>query len=555
MKILHKNFSATLDGELLGNSGLLRKLCTANGEVALEDPSLYQACACLASLPTRPEEFDEWMTAADYLCADPPGEIFLAATARAFRGFLKEISNAQYTAMTKEFWDRRNSRTFLLRAFNNTEAPGPDVPSYSDFVCARDGDVYACPWSLAQNGKDWARTLSVCERAWDFTQQKQNLVVGRSVWLRVRDLLHCVVLGFAEDLRTAPCVVMHIDRLLRFVNPEEARWMTRRAMARMRMAETNGKFLLGLDFVVALQRAYTSGRLDLNSLCFLMDVNMGSIQTRAVYLLPDVYGRCNVPTVETDVLRLRRSCEEKVPWLRALWTRLLARGARCFLAGSQLTAALLPEATKLLAPGDTDIFVTGQSELHGCLQDLLASVKETSPSAEIQTTQLLAAKFRVIVKAESCSAIDLYCHPLTHLSTYHMSAVRVAFDGVTLFCSPSCAAALSTSVSADINMTTSAERVREVVIRKWRSGFNLLVTPSEAAAFVEYVKGSAELLAYLAPETGQRVLFETERLVRSLQLRPWTDRDAAHLRACNSWRSRFILSDAEGAGGAGERAS
>ena len=544
VKIVHNDASVMLDCELLGNSGLLRKLCAADGEVPVEDPSLFGACLRLSSLPTEPEELEEWMLACDYLCADPPGELFLAATARAFRRFLKEISNAQYSAMTKAFWARRQSRKFLLRSLNVIEDPFPDCDlSYADFLSGAPdcSDGYACPWKLGQNDKEWTRALSICEHAWEFTQQKQNLVLGKALWLRVRELLHCVVLGFAEDLRTAPCVVMHLDRLLRFVSNEEARWMTRRAMVAMHMAETNGKqFFLGLEFVVALQRAYTTGRLDLNSLCFLMDVNIESVQYRTVSLLPDCQGRCNVPIVETDILRLRRSCEEKVPWLRILWRRLLEKGARCFLAGSQLTAALLPEAAKLLAPGDTDVFVTDESQLQSCLQDLLASIDETFPSAEIQTTQLARAKFRLLVRADTVSAIDLYCHSLAQLNTYHMSVVRVAFDGAALYCSPSCAAALSTSVSADLTMTVRAERVREVVLRKWRSGLNLLVTAREAAEFVEYVKGSAELLACLSLETRLKLVHETESLLRSLQLKAWADRDACHLRACNAWRSRYI---------------
>lgn len=255
---------------------------------------------------------------------------FFSGDGASLRRFLKEISNAQYSAMTKAFWARRQSRKCLLRSLNVIEDPFPDCDlSYPDFLSGAPdcSDGYASPWKLGQNDKEWTRALSICEHAWEFTQQKQNLVLGKALWLRVRELLHCVVLGFAEDLRTAPCVVMHLDRLLRFVSHEEARWMTRRAMVAMHMAETNGKqFFLGLDFVVALQRAYTTGRLDLNSLCFLMDVNIESVQYRTVSLLPDCQGRCNVPIVETDMLRLRRSCEEKVPWLRILWRRLLEKG-------------------------------------------------------------------------------------------------------------------------------------------------------------------------------------------------------------------------------------
>ena len=541
VKINHGKFSVILDCELLGNSGFLRKLCCPDGEATVQEPATFEACARLSVLPSSAEDFEEWMSAYDYLCADPSAEMFLAAVARAFRSSLKHVSDTAHASAGAIFSERIQKRKFLNDSLDGEGNLSEDDALYADVTVEsgpRDhGSAQSCSWEVAEE-KAWMRTLSVCERAWIFSEAAQQKAAScATLWRCARELLRSVVLGLGENVRTAPCVVMHIDRLLRFVSPEEVRWMTRRALGLMFAAETRGEqCFVGLDYVAALRRAYASGKLDLYSLCFLPD-DKNDRAHGSVYLLPGCRGRCKVHSVQAEIPRLRRSCEERIPWLQSLWARLGGQGKRCFLAGSQLTCALMPDVAALVAPNDIDIFVEEESELQGCLEELLCSIQQAAPAAEIATTRVSSKKFRVLVQSSANAAVDLYCHPLERLNAYHMSAMRVAFDGANVYCAPSAAAALCTCVSAAFVMHTARERALHVVLRKWQSGFSLLVNVSEARAFLEYIKGRQELLGRLAPNTRQQLLNCREQLLRCLELKVWTDRDSAALYECNKWRS------------------
>ena len=165
---------------------------------------------------------------------------------------------------------------------------------------------------------------------------------------------------------------------------------------------------------------------------------------KSLYLLPGCYGRQDVPRVHVDAQELRGELRRRVPWLDLLWRRLGAAGFKCYVTGSMLSAAIQPISASAVTPGDVDLFVEDQSNLEECFRVLCGSVKCGSPSTIVSSEQISSSKLRVKLTRDNANNtyVDLYAHPLPRICKYHMSLVRAAFDGETLYCAPSAASAV-----------------------------------------------------------------------------------------------------------------
>jgi hypothetical protein len=259
-----------------------------------------------------------------------------------------------------------------------------------------------------------------------------------------------------------------------------------------------------------VQLLYVQGVLDLHCLLALSD------PAGAVYLLPGCPGRADVPRAPSSDAQIRDRCLARHPWLAALWRAPM----RFFLTGSTLTACLAPRTARV-PPGDVDVFVLDVASLDLALQQLCSAA--AALGAVVSSHRTSHAKFHVHVGAydgKQPVRVDLYAHDLTALHNYHMSAARVAFDGSDLFCSPTAVTALATTVSPCFALNWKPERAATIILRKFHSGLNLLVSIRELRSFWNFVRAHEDVFA----DTLAGFDLPTQRAARELLIR-WQQTD------------------------------
>jgi len=504
--------NVAVDTEVLGNSEVLRKLPQDEDQVQLEDPLLLSACLRLAALPTTPSDLRCWLEASDILCADPSPEALLAAVTRGLRQSLTaprthlELAESilpDAVPLDELIQTRACLVKTLAEPGGDAEArPSPiPPPAKRQRLAERPSLALAFrPWT-PEVASDVEVLFEACEFAWNRASAAERLPAP----CHVHGVIRSALLGLADALETAPMAILQAERLLRFLSQEEVRWLVHRAFTIMLSAEHRSEeFFLGADFAAALQRGYKSGLFDLGSLLPLPRRKARECrQDRfAVFLTPGCAGRRETPVLQVGSIVAR--CRKRVPWIDRLWELQKLRGGTCFLTGSTLTAALLPTTALRVTPGDVDIFVEKNEELAECLADLTCASMECGFKAEVAT--ISASKFRVtLTRGEEEMGVDLYTHPLSRVNVYHMSVVRCAFDGERLYCAPSAALALATTVSVEFTMHCKAEKAARVLLRKWRSGLCLLLNAGELRAFVAHLRERPELVADLSPALRRTV--------------------------------------------------
>ena len=300
-------------------------------------------------------------------------------------------------------------------------------------------------------------------------------------------------------------------------------------------------FFMGGDYIQSSQCLYKTSVLDLNSLCHLMEAtNDDHDSSKCLYLLPGCHGRATLPTVQTNQTELRKRLFTKVPWLKLLWQKLRDTGVTCFVTGSLLSAALLPSTAASVPPGDVDLFVESRDQIDRCFDILSICVRSISPSTELTSERVSTNKIRIKLTNTLLEHVDLYSHPLTRISQYHMSLVRAAFDGEILYCTPSAASALSTGVNASFSIKWKPERAKNIIWRKWSSGASMLVNKVELRLFLKYARH-----AILPPRAVSNRLRKAIRICRTdtfkkLQFsRRFEFATEPHARARLKWRVKL----------------
>ena len=516
LRVLHGDTSVILHADLYGNSEVLKKMSDGDGLVHTNDKDMFYACTTIASLPTSPRELMNWFDAYDFLCATPPPEWCLAALTRACR---RDLSGRQSLIQCAQavhrsyvpLYTRISKRTSVARSFcENTE----NLPRAGTYTSAPPNDTDMASSvnrpllpsvSLSSRGL-WIRELSgassdslvnACQRMWKHAHSLRGEV--SSMADKMREVIRSVLLGMGDNISTAPAVIHSARQLSHMLTHEEVRWVTRRAMVVMNaMEDSPHAFFVSALYVRELQGLYRDGILDLNSLCHLPEAFPSeNYAPHALYLLPGCPGRQEVSAVEVDISELRSSLIRKTPWLEALWKYSGATATPCYVTGSALTAALVPSTGASVLPGDVDIFIEPPSCLDAFLELVRKSVEERLPSTVLSSTKMSETKLRLTLTTsregvDSVEFADLYTHPLQRIARYHLSVVRAAFDGRTLYCTPSAASALVTSVSADFAIKWKPERARHIIWRKWVSGLNLLVNRTELRMFLRYAKRNSQ---------------------------------------------------------------
>uniref|UniRef100_A0A6C0C189 Uncharacterized protein n=1 Tax=viral metagenome TaxID=1070528 RepID=A0A6C0C189_9ZZZZ len=510
LRIHHRTQTVLLHSEMLGESEVLRKMSDAEGDIRSDDPNIFSACLQVSCIPNSPAELQKWIAAHDFLCSFPCPEMLFAAVSKAFRYMLHdtrsllECARHVYPAY-RPLHERICERTCIVKGFTEdvldpipTSLPKPSSPPPAGDTDAAPG-IYEAPLALSPNGlwlsrrsgQNCSQLIDACEKTSDFIAAASLAQsVPSLLWAKSRELVRGVLLGLGDQLGSAPGVIMNAQRLLGMLTVEEFRWLARRSLVVMGAAEDSPTpFFLDGEYVHQVQALYKDCTLDLNSLCHLLEASRDDFDLRTgLYLLPGCYGREEVPKVHLEPKELRKTFKQKVPWLESLWAQLQNAHFKCYVTGSMLTAVLQPhQSGSTVLPGDIDLFVEDKSNLEECFLILRKSVACKSPSTTLSFENISANKLRVQLQCnEATTYIDLYAHPLLRISRYHMSLVRVAFDGDTLYFSPTAASAVATGLSADFSIKWKEERTKGIIWRKWASGASLIVNQTELNVFLKY---------------------------------------------------------------------
>ena len=534
-----------LDASAFGDAFVLRKVLgeTPGGEIRLHDEYLFSQCEEAAVVPRSVAGFQRWMDAMDYLCADAEASEVLRNLLTALLDHLSSSTtteellyqiNPQYVDPAVRAGRRVCIKRSLAQSSVPVEASQPPAPPAS----ARPAHSKR---RLDRADEDVVvQIVGFCQRAWAAIDHWE---ANRPSpwWRQCRSVLRSALLGLADTPRQAADVLLQMDALGAMLSHSQTRWLSCRAASVLQATEAlDEPTFVRLDTVKGIQDAYCLGQLDLATLLGLS--YMGPSALHAIYLLPGCPGRAEVERVAPDDATIRRRSIERFPWLQDLWGKHAARGDRCHMTGSALTAMLLPYTAAIVPPSDVDLFVEDPAHLERSMNDLRECLAARGDSAVC--TRVSAHKFRVSVHSKDSEDewfIDLYAHPLRQVARYHMSVVRVAFDGESLLCTPSAAIALATSVSTCFDMRWKPERASSILLRKWSSGLNLLVTRSELHAFWVHCKRIARLkIASDIPATQLEALTETQSL-SGLRISTRQPQEAQQMHEQYSrWRTRTL---------------
>jgi hypothetical protein len=522
-----------MDPAMLQSSRVLRKLASPDGSVRLSDAATVLACERAALLPSSLGDFGPWLDALDYLCAEPPPELYLGAVARAFRHLLsrRRVENGDTEANSTIIAQRR----FLAASFSQgaavAGAAGPSSPPRGTKRQRRSLSAAAPePGAAGAANSDALRTLEAAEEALAVSIQFEATRAS-PFWGHARRLVRCALLGLADTPAGALQVCSYLQRLVTLLSAAQLRWLVHRALHLLHSAERAGEnVFLDLHEVRELQHAYKLSYLDLASLLPLGKLP-ATRRAPPLFLLPRCAGRAQVPPVPSDALHARRACERRVPWLRLLWEKGAQEGVAFYLTGSTLTAALFPRAGLLVEPGDVDIFVLNQPALERAVALLATCVDGAAPDGRLaESRKVNSHKYRIKLFWQGReTGVDLYAHPLARIHRYHMSAARIAFDGSRLYCSATGAVALATSVSTCFEMAPRAEKAAAILLRRWRAGASLLVNEEELRAFVDF------------SQTGEAALtLEEKRALGKFRSIAARDGLALHLRYSEAQRETAL---------------
>jgi hypothetical protein len=328
-----------------------------------------------------------------------------------------------------------------------------------------------------------------------------------------------MLLGLADTSQGAATVLTQVADLGKLLGRPAVRWLVHAALLRLCAEEQEGSSgFFSLSQVRGLQRAYTTGLLDLDSLVPLER----SSTPHPVFFLPGLRGRQETRRLAADDVAVYSACCSAVPWLEAAWRACSSAGIALYLTGSMLSWALRGRpAAEEPPPADVDIFILTPADLPRAVQLIMGAAGAVLGEASCGAVAVNATKYRASFEVEGPGAkADIYAHPLSRIQSYHFSHVRVAFDGTSLHCCASAAVALATGLNLDFNMRGGSEKLASVLFKKWQQGWSLLVREEELRAFLWFVSRNATLeqLAFNPPLTSRLSAASLKRY--ALHLRP-----------------------------------
>ena len=492
-----------LDTSLLGDSLVLRKLIgkVNDGRGVLVGPVFFKQICQVVTPPATAAQLLSWLQAIDFLCARPCAAHVLFAAQRGLRASLSTCLKSERDlgrSVCDGYVDPGESvrrRAFLEKSLRKLAS---DMEPRAPLLVPSGASA---PPSTVQPSRKRSRVdrenpdeetpdtpealLAACEGLLALAAHSPGRA---SQWEHVRDLVKSALLGFCDSEQACSVVFDLAPRLLPLLTPEEGRWLLHRAMVVLEAMEQAGHpAFLGLRELLAAQRLYKEQKLDIDTLLPTARLPRAT-QAAPLFLLPCCQGRADVAPLLSSCEAVHRACCRALPWLEHLWR---SAGRLLLLTGSLLTQVLRQAPTQ--EAGDVDIFVESPAHLVMAKDWIREAVREHCGVAfreeHVVERQVSARKFRLHIVAADLPVtwVDLYAHPRAQVLRYHVSLVRVAFDGTELFCAPSSVVALATSVSVSFRMEYKKETAAAVLLRKWSQGACLLVSEQELLGFLRCV--------------------------------------------------------------------
>jgi len=287
----------------------------------------------------------------------------------------------------------------------------------------------------------------------------------------------------AAGLVSASQAVELTGRAIRHLYAEECR----------REACDDGPFV-PIGCLSVLRSLYVSARR--SSTDVLQMIPMDKDVLRSCRFLPPTSIWCEHLLIHSVTLSeegLRAELLRRVPWLEALDA---ADVPECYLTGSLLTESLVrpggvADAEGLV--GDVDVFCTDPRAL-----DALALVVCKAVPRATNIRRASATRWRVEPVAPDddswSSRSDVYVNSLSTVRNYHLPHVRVAFHWRKrqLRMHPSALFGLATGINVDFTGSCGARNSFEVLERKWRAGFSVLLNTREYGQLGEYLLNVAQ---------------------------------------------------------------
>lgn len=492
---------------VLGNSHLLRKLGVI--ETVHTDQSmatalvvhnastdLMTAVTIAGSIPESPMEVIQWVDALQYLCATPSAEMITFICAHSLNQYLWKIVPCDI--LLKGRCDEATARQILTKAASqlNPSLENPLMNMGYDYlpppIKKETRHCLASRFERTQFDVDLLRAL--------FHLMDQQYIERLSL-SNIRELFTCLRLmarterGCMEVLTKAVphmwCALMSLDRhLIQEMAGDVLTNMYSEECSRS--GEVEGPFVSIECFSIIrhlwLQRPTINQ--DLLSIIPCKEETL-----RHCSIFPCVYG---VLPLDKNLLSSHAAVKwtllQKVPWLQFLDN---INVPEFYVTGSLLTEVLVRPDDNYDVEGrvgDIDIFCEDVSYL----DTLWESVRQAIP---IQTTSEKVSDKRWKIFASDIkkrmwsNCVDVFVNTLSNVRQYYLPHLRTAFAWKKgqLFIYPSAAFGIATGVNIDFTEACGSKRNQyELLERKWRAGFSMLLNSREYNQFGVYLYNRIE---------------------------------------------------------------
>jgi hypothetical protein len=307
----------------------------------------------------------------------------------------------------------------------------------------------------------------------------------------VRDLVRRALTRLAGTRQGCASILLHLEEVYPTLELETFRYVVYEAMRSMYLAEiTDFSFVdVDLETVLWMSKAYRNDILTVNSLA---PFARSYFRNRLVGILPPgLAPSSETPSIVTSLAELRHQLARRVPWLPNLFKR---RPQGVYVTGSLLNDAavfITSKEREVATFGDVDIFCLDHTEVEGVANDVLACMKEWTDgvvAGGVAFDVLPSHTTKIVMRCPamdiSSLRVDVYSHPLKRVQQYHLPQVRAAFDWRHLHISPSAAIAWITRLNIDIRLIQGSKSAEDVIIQKWKSGYNTCVSLTEYISIV-----------------------------------------------------------------------
>ena len=504
-------------GGLLSRSAYIQRLNAGGSQSGGLNMTItqetFEVIKTAVRIPSSASEYAAWEEALDFLIINPPPHVV-----RLVAHFtLKEVFTCPPPKMIYTYGDFIESRHFSTPALTSMDPLGYDAPSPQEM--SRSPPVQRDEFGpedmpLAPLLTCTAVRLSRLVGLWskdDDDKMKEDEDTGypnsvaKECGIAVRDLVRRALIRLAGTRQGCASILLHLEEVYPTLELETFRYVVYEAMRSMYLAEiTDCTFVdIALETVLWMSKAYRNDILTVNTLA---PFARSYFRNRLIGILPSgLAPSSETPNIVTSLVELRHQLTSRVPWLPNLFKR---RPQGVYVTGSLLNDAAVFIASKeggqaLSTFGDVDIFCLNHTEIEGVANDVLACMKEwtdgvVAGGVAFDVSQSHPTKFVMRCPDMNISSlrVDVYSHPLKRVQQYHLPQVRAAFDWRHLHISPSAAIAWIARLNIDIRLIQGSKSAEDVIIQKWKSGYNTCVSLTEYISIVAAMRQRTDVPAF-----------------------------------------------------------